>query len=186
MKDLNRLHVHKLTVYYGLSILHPSEHSRWLVTRASVRTLSHPPVLTRTEKSEPKISTSQESSVASQRTFIRAAVSRLFKPRFTYTVGMLKGRGDKRTATPPKKFLQGHVTTWVRLSSQPWIPYQVKWSITSWGSTLLRVEMDSVLSIIYLWPQKEGASMMRAEADMAMEPIVPAIQDIWTVICRTG
>lgn len=46
--------------------------------------------------------------------------------------------------------------------------------------------MDSVLSIIYLWPQKEGASMMRAEADMAMEPIVPAIQDIWTVICRTG
>lgn len=125
MKDLNRLQMHKLTVYYRLSTLCPSAPWGWLVTRAGVRTLSHPPIITWTEKSEPNISTFQASSVSSQRTFIRAAVSRLFKPRFTYRVGILKGRRDERMATPPKKFLRGHVTTWVRLSSQSWIPYQV-------------------------------------------------------------
>ena len=44
MKDLNRLHMQKLTVYYRLSIVCPSEHSRWLVTGAGMRTLSHPSV----------------------------------------------------------------------------------------------------------------------------------------------
>lgn len=73
----------------------------------------------KSEKSETKISTFQESSASSQSTLIKAAVNTLSKARFIYTVGTLKGRRENKTATPPKKFLRGHVTTWVRPPSQP-------------------------------------------------------------------